>query len=133
MGSALELNDTLLLGESQGFPVDVFDLARHRISPVTLADVEDRLFSFSGKDGARIYHLDPVRVFLVQNLGGKWLFWGKALIQSQTMEKKLNSDGSWTPGEWTMSGTYRISEVYEPAYQELFTRRESAPGKSWFD
>ena len=131
MGSALELNDTLLLGAAQGFPVEVLDLERHRVRPVTLQDVEGRVFAFRGKDGARIYHLDPVRVFLVQNLDGKWLIWGKALIQSQTMEKKLNPDGSWTPGEWTMSGTYRISEIYEPEYQKLFTRRESAPGKSW--
>ena len=48
------------------------------------------LFEFHGKKSARIFHLDPVRVFLVQNIDDKWLFWGKVYMQSQTVSKVLD-------------------------------------------
>lgn len=131
MGSFLEVNDTLQLTDTQGFPADLLDLERHRAEPITLADVAGRVFHFTAKDGARILHLDPVRVFLVRNLGGKWLHWGKALIQSQTIAKKLDPAGNWL-GEWETSGSYLISEIYDPEYQEIVTRRESPAGKSFF-
>jgi hypothetical protein len=132
MGSGIEVNDTLNLSDQQGFPCDVFDLERHKVSPITLADVRDRIFSFADKPDARIFHLDPVRVFLVQNLGGKWLFWGKILMQSQTIYKSVLSGSEWRVGEWMTSGTYKVIDVFEPDYQKLFTMRESPPGKSFF-
>lgn len=132
MGSGIEVNDTLNLSDQQGFPCDVFDLETHKVRPITLADVRDRIFSFADKPDARIFHLDPVRVFLVQNLGGKWLFWGKILMQSQTIYKSVMSGSEWRVGEWMTSGTYKIIDVFEPEYQKLFTIRESPPGKSFF-
>lgn len=131
MGSEVEVNDTLQLTAEQGFPTEVFDLARHQERPVRLEDVAGRVFAFHGKERPRLFHLDPVRVFLVQNIGGKWLFWGKALIQSQQITKRLGPDGQWQK-VWETSGTYVVSDVYEPEYQELFTRRESPPGASYF-
>lgn len=132
MGSGIEVNDTLNLSNEQGFPCDVFDLAAHIARPIVLADVRERIFSFSDKPDARIFHLDPVRVFLVQNLGGKWLFWGKVLMQSQTIYKNEVAGAEWRPGDWMTSGTYKVIDVFEPEYQKVFTMRESPPGKSFY-
>ena len=131
MGSQIELNDTLQLTTEQGFPAGLLDLARHRETPVTLADVQGRVFEFSNKSKARLFHLDPVRVYLAHNIAGKWLFWGQALIQSLKIAKKLPENGHWG-GEWLTSGTYIVSAIYDPEYQETFTRKESPPGKSYF-
>lgn len=131
MGSFIEINDTLQITAEQGFPADVLNLEKHLKTPVTLDDVKGKIFHFYKKDSARIFHLDPVRVFLVQSINGKWLIWGKALIQSQTIEKQLDESGQWIDGKWQTNGTYTISEIYEPEYQELFTKRESVPGKSY--
>jgi hypothetical protein len=131
MGNQIEVNDTLQITRQQGFPTDVFNLQQHIECPVTLEDVRGRRFSFHGKIGARIYHLEPVRVFLVENIDGKWLFWGHAQVQQQTISKRLDASGIWT-GEWHTAGEFIISTVYEPAYQELVTRRESPPGKNYF-
>ncbi len=132
MGSPIELNDTLQLTREQGFPADLLNRARHCQNPVSLSDVSARIFEFFGKDDARIFHLDPVRVFLVENINGKWLFWGKALVQSQKIEKRFERDESWKQGSWVTSGTFKIIDIYEPDFQEQFTRRESPPGKSLF-
>ncbi|NKB77951.1 MAG: hypothetical protein GKR96_13185 [Gammaproteobacteria bacterium] len=132
MGSSLEVNDTLQLTVEQGFPGEVFNLERHRQNPVTLKSVQDQVFSFQRKPGARLFHLDPVRVFFVEKREGKWLFWGNIVIQSQTIEKQFEADGSWTKGNWMTSGSYRVSKIYDPECQEMFTRYESPPGKGYF-
>lgn len=132
MGSAIEINDTLQITTEQGFPADVLDLKKHLEKPIKLEDVRGIDFYFRGKANARLFQLEPNRVFLVHNIAGKWLFWGKILIQTQTISKKFEPDGSWTPGTWETSGAYKISEIYEPEYQRLFTVRESPAGKSFF-
>lgn len=131
MGSFIEINDTLQITTEQGFPADLLNLENHVQTPVTLDDVSGKIFHFHKKDSARIFHLDPIRVFLVHSIDGKWLIWGKALIQSQTIEKQLDASGKWIDGKWQTSGTYIISEIYEPDYQAIFTKRESVPGKSY--
>lgn len=132
MGSKLEVNDTLQLTVEQGFPAEIFDLQKHLVKPISVADVADKIFQFHDKKDARMFHLDPVRVFFVQNIGGKWLFWGKIYIQSQAISKKLEADGTWKNGNWVTSGTYKVIDVYEPDYQRLFTIREALPGASYF-
>lgn len=131
MGNYIEVNDTLQITHEQGFPTDVFNLQKHQKDPVTLKDVEGMVFEFHGKPRARIYHLEPVRIFLVENIKGKWLFWGHAQIQSQFISKILDNKGNWN-GDWQTSGSYTMSQVYDPDYQCLVTRRESPPGKSYF-
>lgn len=126
MGSMVEINDTLQLTTEQGFPADVLDLARHREQPITLDDVKDRVFSFHNKPNARMFQLDPVRVYYVHNIAGKWLFWGHVFIQSLSITR--TSSGSWITG-----GTYKIVKIYPPSYQETFTRNESPPGAGYFD
>ena len=132
MGSYLEINDTLQITTAQGFPADLLALEKHRKDPITIEAVKGRVFAFAKKSGARIFQLDPVRVFLVHNIDGKWLYWGKVLIQWQRIDKKFGDDGNWTEDDWETSGTYVIVDIYEPAYQEAFTRRESPKGQSYF-
>jgi hypothetical protein len=132
MGSSLELNDTLQITTEQGFPADVLDLQRHQIQPITIADLGGRRFTFQGKPGARFFQLDPVRVYLVHNVNGKWLFWGHAFVQDQTIAKQVGPDGTWMSGNWVTSGSFTVSQIYPPDYQKLFTITESPPGLSFF-
>ncbi len=62
MGSILEINDTLQITTKQGFPSKIFNLKRHLRKPITLDQVKDKVFEFSGKTRPRFFHLDPVRV-----------------------------------------------------------------------
>ena len=130
MGTKIEINDTLALTTAQGFPSHLLSVDHISTKTVGIEDVVNHVFEFQ-KDEARIFHLDPVRVFLVQNIGGKWLHWGQVLIQSQTISKVLEADGSWK-GEWLTSGTYKIVKLHESEYQRLVTFHESPAGKSYF-
>jgi len=132
MGTGIELNDTLHLSNAQGFPADILNLESHRSKPVKIEDLAGRIFEFADKDGARVFHLDPVRVYLVQNVNGKWIFWGRALVQSQSITKAASNGSSSGSSEWVTSGTYKIVDVYDPEYQQAFTKRESPQGKSYF-
>ena len=132
MGTQVELNDTLQLTVEQGFPIDILDLKKHREKPVHARDLAGKIFEFKFKEDARIFHLDPVRVFLVQNIGGKWLFWGHALIQRQEI-KKRNPGETWKAGEWETSGSFSIKQIYPPELQQSITLNESPPGKSYFE
>jgi len=132
MGSYVEINDTLQLTTEQGFPEDILNLAQHRECPVTLDKVEGKIFTFKDKPSARIFQLDPVRVYYVHNIDGKWLFWGRVFIQSETIYKKLGPNGEWKEGEWLTSGTYKIIDIYPPDYQEMFTRHEAPPDRNYF-
>ncbi len=97
MGSFIELNDTLQITSEQGFPFKELNLNKHRKKPLTAKEFEGRVFEFYDKPGARLYHLSPTRCFLVHNIKGKWLYWGKIVILEQTIssvgEKQTN------PGE----------------------------------
>jgi len=125
MGSLIEFNDTLQITVDQGFPDKILDLARHQNKPVSLEDVKDKIFEFYEKPGARVFHLPPTRCFLVQNISGKWLYWGKVLITEQTIDAS-EEDGAMT------SGVFKIIEIYDPEYQKQITRNESPKGKSYF-
>lgn len=132
MGTFVELNDTLQLTTAQGFPVDIFDYEKHQRKPVTLGDVSDKLFTFCDKPSARIYQLDPVRVYFVHNIDNKWLFWGHVLIQSLDIKKQISPNGSWDGKSWLTSGTYRVTKVYDPSYQRNFTLTEAPADRNFF-
>lgn len=131
MGSPIEINDTLQLTTEQGFPAEILDLEDHCKVPLTADQFKGKIFHFHDKHDARIFHLDPVRVFLVHNIDGKWLFWGHALIQNQEI-KKRNAGSEWKAGEWETTGSYIIEQLYDPDYQRIATINESPPGKSYF-
>jgi len=123
MGSFIELNDTLQITTEQGFPADILDFKKHKANPITLDEVKDKIFSFYNKSGSRLYHLPPNRCFLVQNIEGKWLYWGKILMLEQT----INGEAQ------TTSGKYKIIALYDPIYQEQITRHECPEGKCYFE
>lgn len=125
MGSHLELNDTLRITDEQGFPSDVLNLEKHRKNQIKLEDVENRILEFHDKPGARIYHNAPTRCFLVHDIKGKWLYWGKIVILEQTI-RGMNKETQKT------SGKYKIIQIYDPRYQEQITKNESPKGASYF-
>ena len=122
MGSKEEINDALQLTAEQGFPVHILDLEKHRQKPITAKDLEGMVFEFHGKSGVRRYHHSPTRNFLIQNINGKWIYWGKVLIIEQTVSGE-DDETAMT------SGKYRILEIYDPIYQEQATKHECPPGK----
>ena len=71
----IETNDTLQITKEQGFPKEL-DLAKHLENPFQAKDFKERVFEFKNKKGIRIYHTPPVRNFFVENIGGKWVYWG---------------------------------------------------------
>lgn len=123
MGSCIELNDTLQITTEQGFPPEL-SLESHQKRPLKASDFEGRVFGFRNKNGARLYHTPPCRCFLVHNIGGKWLYWGKALIIEQTISGEGKSQ--------VTSGKFRIIEIYDPEYQKQITKNETDEGKSYF-
>ncbi|MCX6807627.1 MAG: hypothetical protein NTZ80_02380 [Patescibacteria group bacterium] len=125
MGSFIELNDTLQITTEQGFPVAILNLEKHQRDPIKLADIADMIFEFTKKSGARVFHTAPTRCFLVQNINGKWLYWGKIIMLAQTIE-------GTTKDTQTTSGKYKIIEIYDPEYQMQITKHECPDGKSYF-
>ncbi len=75
MGSFIETNDTLQITAEQGFPGEL-TYEKHRVKLFKAEDFNGKVFEFKNKDKIRIYHAPPVRNFLVQNINGKWLYWG---------------------------------------------------------
>jgi hypothetical protein len=83
MGSIVELNDTLQISKEQGFPAEL-DIVTHLVNPFTTQDVAGKVFTFQKKANIRLYHAPPVRNFLVENVGGKWIYWGLVHILEVT-------------------------------------------------
>lgn len=127
MGSHIELNDTLQITTRQGFPVRLLNLQKHRKKQLKAEDFAGRTFTFRGKLGARIYHPAPNRCFLVHNINGKWIYWGKIEMVKQTIESRRKGGRHIQ----TTSGEFRITRIYEPEYQRHITRNESPKGKSY--
>lgn len=124
MGSFIEFNDTLQITSAQGFPSKLLDVRKHQHNPKAAKKLVGKTFAFRNKNGARIYHTPPTRVFLVQNVAGKWIHWGTCLMLSQTIETKKK--GAFT------SGKFKITRIYDPVYQREVTKIDSPKGKSWF-
>ena len=103
MGSFIEINDTLRITKEQGFP-DQLDLDKHIDSPYSLEDIENEEFSFSDKPSIRIYKSPPVRNFLVEDIGGKWVYWGLCYITEITHNYVSQ----------TTSGKYKIIQLNSP-------------------
>ena len=140
MGCFYEINDTLLLTREHGFPSDILNIERHQKNPVTLKDVEGKIFSFNNLTAARAFQLDPVRVYLFERTpNDKWLAWGKVFIQSLTIERKKGLAPSDPTGpisfkaeDWVTSGTFRFIDIYDPEYQKIFTLHDAPKAWNYF-
>jgi len=75
MGSYIEQNDVLNINTKQGFPKQL-NLSKHLKKPYQAKDFKGKAFTFKSKPKIRIYQQPPVRNFLVQNIDGKWVYWG---------------------------------------------------------
>ena len=75
MGSYVEINDTLQITKEQGFPKEL-DWKQHIVKPYDAEQFKDKVFEFKNKPNIRNYHLQPFRNFLVENINGKWIYWG---------------------------------------------------------
>jgi len=103
MGSMIELNDTLRISKEQGFP-DFLNIEKHIGQPYGFEDVEDKIFEFRAKDKIRVYQQPPVRNHLVEDLNGKWLYWGLCYITEITHD--------YVNG--VTSGKYKIVQLNTP-------------------
>ncbi|MDD4901300.1 MAG: hypothetical protein PHS62_04335 [Patescibacteria group bacterium] len=103
MGSFIKINDTLQLTSAQGFPQEL-DYEKHKIKPFSADDFKGKIFEFKDKPEVRIYQLPAVRNFLVQNINGKWLYWGLAHIIEVSHDNLKQ----------TTSGKFRIIYIYTP-------------------
>lgn len=119
------MNDTLRISVEQGFPAHILNLERHRRKPITADELSLMVFGFHSKKGVRRYHPAPIRNFLVQDIDGKWLYWGKILMLMQIVEGE-DAETNQT------SGKYRVLEIYDPVYQRQITMHESPSGLSYF-
>ena len=79
MGSTIEINDTLQITKRQGFPAELH-VSKHLENSYKLKNFKDKIFDFKNKPNIRVYQMPPVRVFLVENVEGKWIYWGLAYI-----------------------------------------------------
>jgi len=121
MGSLIELNDTLQITTEQGFPKEL-NLEEHQKKPFRVEDFKNRIFKFKNKEGIRLYHPAPIRVFLVHNINGKWLYWGHVHIIEQT----IHADRKTTLGK------FKIVKIYDPEYQKMISKNEVDEGKEYF-
>ena len=108
MGGVIEINDTLQITVEQGFPKEL-DYKKHKVKPFKAEDFKDKVFEFKDKPKIRVYKVPPVRNFLVQNINGKWLYWGLVHII------EINQDYV----KKTTSGKFKIIYIYTPEEMEF--------------
>jgi hypothetical protein len=103
MGSFIEINDTLQITKKQGFPAGL-DFNKYQKGLINQKDFIGGVFEFEGKTSIRVYQQTPVRVFLVENINDKWLYWGLAHIL-EIKHDYINK---------TTSGKFKIIYLYTP-------------------
>lgn len=124
MGSFIELNDTLRISKEQGFP-EFWDIEKHLEKPFEFADVEGQIFEFHDKEKIRVYQQPPVRNHLVEDVGGKWLYWGLCYITEITHDYEKG----------TTSGKYKIVRLNTPEEMKEHFRLThiTNPEQNYFD
>jgi hypothetical protein len=108
MGSIIELNDTLQITKEQGFPPEL-NLEKHLKTPYKAEQFEGKTFKFTDKPQIRLYKTAPTRNFLVENRGGKWIYWGLVAMVEITHDHNKK----------TTSGTYKILYLYTPEEMKI--------------
>jgi len=108
MGSYIEINDTLQITKKQGFPKEL-DWKQHKKMPYNVEQFKDKIFEFKDKPNIRNYHMPPVRNFLVENIDGKWLYWGLVHIL-EIHHDYINK---------TTSGKFKIIHINTPEEMKM--------------
>ncbi len=122
MGSFIETNDTLQITKEQGFPVEL-DLQKHLKSLIQTEDFKDRIFEFKDKKDIRIYQAPPVRNFLVENINGKWVYWGLVHVL-EVKHDYINK---------TTSGKFKIIHINTPEeMKQIFKLTDQRPEFNYF-
>ncbi len=103
MGSFIEINDTLQISKEQGFPAEL-DVTKHLEEAFVADNFSDKIFEFHSKPSIRLYQAPPVRNFLVENINGKWIYWGLVHV----LETTHDYDKKET------SGKFKIIYIYSP-------------------
>ena len=103
MGSYIEMNDTLQITREQGFPKEL-TLEQHLKFPFKAEQFKDNIFEFQNKPNIRNYHMPPVRNFLVENINGKWIYWGQ-IHMLEVHHDYINK---------TTSGKFKIIYINKP-------------------
>lgn len=70
----------------------------------------------------RLFHLAPVRVFLVHEIVGRWKYISHAVVVTQTFHAE----------EHTTSGVFRITKLYDEEYARIASQQEAPDGKSYY-
>ena len=122
MGSYVELNDTLQITKEQGFPKEL-DWREHLKNPYTAEQFKDKIFEFKDKPSIRNYQIPPVRNFLVENIDGKWLYWGLIYIL-EIKHDYINR---------TTSGKFKIIHINKPAEMEMAHNLIDRNKETFFD
>ncbi len=107
MGSLIEINDTLKLKRGAGFPEHIREGAAYA-------------FTLPGR---RLFHLKPVRVFLVEDIDGQWNFVGQAMILEQTIDAERDET----------RGRYIVKALYPRDYAALMNRHDAPSGKGYVE
>ena len=105
MGNRIEINDTLKLKRGDGFPPVV------EVGGIYHFTLPER----------RLYHLKPVRVFLVEDVDGKWNFVGQAMMLEQTIDAVRDET----------RGVFQVTLLYPPEYVKLANRLDAPAGKGY--
>lgn len=122
MGSYVEVNDTLQITREQGFP-EQLKYEEHVKKPFVAEEFKDVVFEFKDKPGIRIFHRPPVRIFLVENINGKWLYWGLIHI--------LEVNHDYVNG--TTSGKFKIIYINTPEEMKIaFNLIDRNPDTDYF-
>ena len=115
MGSHFEINDTLQITKEQGFPAEL-DIDKHLEIPFTSDQFRGRIFCFKDKPNIRIFQAPPVRVFLVESIGGKWVCWGLVHIQEITHDY-INKTTSGKFKIIYLNSPEEMKQVFDLVYQ----------------
>jgi len=122
MGSSIINNDTLQITKDQGFPKNLI-IENHLKTPYKLEDFKDLVFEFKNKSEIRNYQQPPVRNFLVENVNGKWVYWGLIHIL------EINHDYI----NKTTSGKFKIIYINTPEeIKKAFELIDRNPETSYF-
>jgi hypothetical protein len=122
MGSFIELNYTLRITKEQGFPTQL-NVNQHFQNPYSLKDFQNKVFTFKNKPSIRVYQIPPVQCFLVEEINGRWLYWGLCQILEVTHDY-LNK---------TTSGKYKITYINSPEEMKtVFKLIDQRPETNYF-